>query len=294
MAKWQSHPEYPAAVLALLAELDIADRVLLPIRSLVECSLARIYWADWRRSDARDPKWTTTPGDHDEPELHRVDGWPEFGVGRVERKWSRRARLWMSWHSIDAWHVADWFVNAVSDGDEWLLNLDASGHPKKLMKCGTLDRLVHEATKGLRQRNAQAARELVLGPNDEHFVADLGAGHTLVRMLSIAALRREGALMHHCIGLGGYDPFLDDPNVLLLSVRDPDGDSLATLEVQSGYIRQFRGRGNSEPAPAVMDLVSGAAHVHGWQDWRDRPRSRDRDPGSAAILRDPPHTRRRE
>ncbi|MDE8762569.1 PcfJ domain-containing protein [Rhizobium sp. CBK13] len=297
MAKRHKQPEYSAAERALIAELDLGDRTMIPIRSLVDCSLVRLFWEDWRRSDARDPMWIATPGDHDENELHRVDGWPEYGDGTVERKWSRRARLWMSWFSIDAWHVCDWLVNAVSDGEQWLWNLDDAGHPRKLTKCGNLQRLVHEATKGLRQRNAEVARQIVLGPNDERFMHDLGVGHTLVRLCSRAALRKEGTLMHHCIGQGSYDDFLDDPDVVLASVRDPDGDPLATLEVRGGYIRQFRARANAEPSEAVKDLVAGAADTFGWQDWRDRPGYRadnqDYGPEAVVILRDLPPPRRR-
>ncbi|WP_245441658.1 PcfJ domain-containing protein [Rhizobium leguminosarum] len=297
MAKRHKHPEYRAAERALVAELDLGDRALIPIRSLVECSLVRLFWEDWKRSDARDPKWIAAPGDHEEPELHRVDGWPEYGDGTVERKWSRRARLWMSWFSIDAWHVCDWFINAVSDGEPWLWNLDDAGYPEKLMKCGNLQRLVNEATKGLRQRNADLARQIVLGPTDEHFIHDLGAGHTLVQLCSRAALRKEGALMHHCIGQGGYEDLLDDPEVLLLSVRDPEGSPLATLDIRSGYIRQFCAIANAEPSAAIKDLVVGAADAFGWQDWRDRPdfRADEQDYGHEAlvILRDLPPLRRR-
>jgi len=294
MAKRHRHPEYHAAERALLAELDLADRVMIPIRGLVECSLGRIFWHEWLRSDAKNSKWVATPGDHDEPELHRIDGWPEYGAGTVERKWSRRARLWMSWYSIDAWHVCDWLVNAVSDGESWVSNQDINGCPKKLMKCGSLKQLTQEATKGLRQRNAQAAHDIVLGPNDEHFVSDLGGGHTLVRLCSSLALRREGSIMHHCIGHGGYDLHLDDPDVLLVSVRNTDGHPLATLEIQSGFIRQFRGVANSEPSTAVKDLVAGAIHQFGWQHWRDRKEDDpDRRVEAAAALHKLPPARRR-
>lgn len=297
MAKRHNNPEYKAAERAFVGELDLGDRVMIPIRTLVECSLARIFWNDFRRSDSKDPKWVATPGDHEEPELHRIDGWPEYGSGTVERKWARRARLWMSWYSIDAWHVCDWLVNAVSDGNPWLGNLNEFGKPKKLMKCGTLEQLVREASKGLRDRDARLAREIVLGPDDEHFIADLGTGHTLVRLCSGRALRKEGAVMHHCIGQGGYDPYLDDHDVLLASVRNSDGYPLATLEIQSGFIRQFCGVSNSEPSAAVKDLVVGAAHHFGWQAWRDRRGSRADDPeygdDAVAILQDLPAASRR-
>lgn len=293
MASKYDSPEYHEAVYHLICELDIPDRVLAPIRNLVGCSLGRIFWIDWLRQDARDAEWMATPGDHEDPEWHRIDGWPERGDGATSRKWSRRAALWMQWHSIDAWHITDWLITAVADGHPWLANVDADGYPKKLMKCGSLDRLAYEATKGLRQRNL---REIILGPDDETFAFDLGAGHTLVRLTSRAALRAEGIRMHHCIGQGAYDELLDDPYVGFFSVRDQNGKPLATIEIRNGFVRQFRGPANSEPSAAVKDLVAVAIDAFGWRDWRDRPRSAcDEDYGeeALAVLRNLPPARRR-
>ncbi|PDT81859.1 PcfJ domain-containing protein [Sinorhizobium sp. BJ1] len=292
MGNKYDHPEYREAVFHLSCELDIPDRVFLPIRNLIGCSLGRIFWLDWRKQDSIDPQWMPTPGDHADPEWHRIDGWPEKGDGHIYRKWSRRAGLWMQWHSVDAWHVCDWLITAVSDAHPWLANVDDNGFPKKLIKCGNLERLVHEATKGLRKRNV---RDIVLGPEDETFVYDLGAGHTLVQLLSRAALRKEGIRMRHCIGSGGYDELLDDPRVQFFSVRDQDGKPIGTIEVRDGFLRQFRGPSNTDPAPTVMDLVAGATNSFGWRDWRDRPRSaRDEDYGeeALAVLRYLPPARR--
>ncbi|MEY9830683.1 hypothetical protein ABIA25_002498 [Sinorhizobium fredii] len=127
MANKYDHPEYREAVFHLSCELDIPDRVFMPIRNLVACSLGRIFWNDWRKQDAKDPEWMPTPGDHEDPQWHRIDGWPEQGDGHLSRKWSRRADLWLQWHSIDAWHVLDWLVSAQSDGHAWIANVDASG-----------------------------------------------------------------------------------------------------------------------------------------------------------------------
>jgi hypothetical protein len=199
----------------------------------------------------------------------------------------------MQWHSIDAWHVCDWLLTAVSDGHPWIANVGLDGHPKKLMKCGTLERLAFEATKGLRQRDI---RDIVLGPEDESFAFELGAGHTLVRLFSRAALRKEGLRMHHCVGQGAYDELLDDPDVGFFSVRDRDGKPKATLEIRDGFLRQFRGPTNAEPTDAIKDLVAPAIDAFGWRDWRDRPRSSgDEDYGEEAlvILRDLPPMRRR-
>lgn len=143
-----NHPEYREAVFRLICELDIPDRFLMPIRNLIGCSLGRVFWLFWREQDAKDPVWMATPGDHDDPEWHRIDGWPERDGNVAGRKWMRRAEVWMQWHSIDAWHICDWLITAAADGQPWIANVDASGYPKKLMKCGSLERLVLEADQG--------------------------------------------------------------------------------------------------------------------------------------------------
>lgn len=286
-------PEYREATRHLLHELDMPERVLAPIRHLVDCSLGRIFWNDWARQDAEDSEWMAAPGDQEDPEWHRIDGWPELGDGATHRKWSRRAALWMQWHSVDAWHVADWLITAVADCHPWLVNVDANGNPKKLMKCNSLECLVASATKGLRQRDL---REIVLGPEDEAFVMDLGAGHTLVQLFSRAALRAEGLRMHHCIGRGSYDDLLDDPDVGFFSVRTENGKPIATLEIRGGYIQQFRGPTNLEPTDAVKDLVAPAIDAFGWQAWRERPRTAQDEgygPEAVVILRDLPPARGR-
>lgn len=293
MANKYDHPEYREAVLHLSCELDIPDRVFVPIRNLIGCSLGRIFWLDWRKQDAVDPEWMPTPGDHADPEWHRIDGWPEKGDGHISRKWRRRADLWMQWHSVDAWHVCDWLITAVSDAHPWLANVDDNGFPKKLIKCGSLKRLVHEATKGLRQRNVQ---DIILGPEDETFVYDLGAGHTLVQLLSRAALRKEGLRMRHCIGSGGYDALLDDPGTGMYSVRNQNGKPKATLELRDGFVRQFRGPANAEPSTAVKDLVAGAEAAFGWKKWSERKKADD-DQGygdeALVVMRNLPPARRR-
>lgn len=292
MASKYDHPEYREAVFHLICELDLPDRVLLPIRNLVGCSLGRIFWLDWLKQDSIDPQWMPTPGDHPDPEWHRIDGWPENGDGHIYRKWRRRAHLWMQWHSVDAWHVCDWLITAATDAHPWLANVDDSGFPKKLIKCGSLERLVHEASKGLRQRNV---RDIVLGPEDETLVYDLGAGHMLVQLLSRAALRKEGLRMRHCIGSGGYDELLEDPDAGMYSVRDQNGKPMATLELRDGFVRQFRGPTNAEPSSAVKDLVAGAEAAFGWRKWSERKADDDQDYGDEAlvVLRDPPAVQRR-
>ena len=284
------NPEYGIARTRLVCELDVPERIFYPVRHLVGCSIVRAFYNDWLRKEAFDPEWIRVIGEHGVEEWHRIDGWPEQGGDVSRRKWEQRARLWVGWHSSDVRHVVDWLLNAQAEGHTWLGNLGADGNPKKLMKCGTLARLVHEANKGLRTRTVA---DVALGLKDEMFVADLGAGHTLVELLSPMALRKEGNIMHHCIGHSGYDWVLVDPTRYLYSVRDPDGTPLATLEIHGSAVRQFRSARNENPTAAVLDLVASVAADRGWLGLEEAARFRSYGTEAIVILENlPPACRR--
>lgn len=289
MSKY-NNPEYGIARTRLVCELDVPDRIFYPVRHLVGCSIVRVFYNAWLRQDAVDPEWLRVIEEHGGEEWHRIDGWPEQGGDVVRRKWEQRARIWVGWHSADIRHVVDWLLNAQTEGHAWLANLDGQGYPKKLMKAGSLERLVHEADKGLWARKAS---DVVLGPEDEQFVADLGAGHTLVELLSPLGLRKEGSTMRHCIGHGGYDWQLAEADRHIYSVRDPDGAPLATLEVHGSAVRQFRGPKNADPTPAVIDLVSDVACGWGWLGLEDAARGGSYGPEALVILENLPPVRRR-
>lgn len=289
MGKYDS-PEYAIARRELVCELDVPDRIFYPVRHLVGCSLVRVFYAEWLRQDVLDSEWLRVIEEHGGEEWRRIDGWPEQGGDFIRRKWAQRAQLWVGWHSADIRHVVDWLLNAQTEGHAWLANLDGQGYPKKLMKAGSLERLVHEADKGLRARKVA---DVALGPEDETFIVDLGAGHTLVELLSPMALRKEGGIMRHCVGHGGYDWQLADPAWHLYSVRDQNGAPLATLEIHGSAVRQFRGPKNADPSPAVIDLVSGIADGWGWLGLEEAARGGSYGPEALVILRDLPPVRGR-
>lgn len=290
MSKY-NNPEYGIARTRLVCELDVPDRIFYPVRHLVGCSIVRVFYNEWLRQDAVDPEWLRVIEEYGGEEWHRIDGWPEQGGDVVRRKWEQRARLWVGWHSADIRHVVDWLLNAQTEGHAWLANLGNDGYPKKLMKCGSLERLVREADKGLRARKVA---DVELGPDDEVFVADLGAGHTLVELLSPMALRKEGSRMGHCIGHGSYDWQLAETDRHLYSVRDPDGAPLATLEVHGSVVRQFRGAQNGHPPPAIIYLLADAAFTFGWLGLGEAAiGGNGYGPEAVAILGELPPVRRR-
>ena len=296
--------EFNQAFACLASELEIEQYRLWSRRELFELSLGRVYWKLWSRQDAIDPEWIEDP----RGQYQRIDGWPEQHADRSDPmirlgKWTRRAVLWAAWHYDAAQHVIDWLHVAVEEAHPWLSNLDALGRPKKLMKCGSLEQLVTEADKAMRRRRVSLdERARSLGMDDESFEMDLGAGHTLVRLLSPAALDVESARMKHCIGHGAYDERLTSPDYEYYSIRDADGRPQATLELRRARIldglawtiRQFRAASNARPDEYLADLIEPVCGERGWWGLGFVEQSTPGyGPEAAVILRDlPPPPRR--
>lgn len=238
--------EWAAAMNALLAAMDLPEHLLVPIRDLIDPGLGRVFFDFWGAE---------------------TDGSSSVDL---DETWRVRAEAWYDVYGISASHVIDWLIVARQTDQPWLRNVDERGHAKKLVKCGSLNRLIEEANNGLRHRNANA--EVALGPDDEAVIADLGVGYKLVLMISRKALRHEGRRMHHCIGYGGYDSHIDHPDLHLLSVRGPNGKPLATLEIRGSTVKQFRGPCNADPIPAVVELVAPFSDAYGWQGLEEAAR----------------------
>lgn len=198
------------------------------------------------------------------------DGSASFDRTRVH--WAGVAQRYLDENADDITHISDWLMSAWLDAYPWLLRQDDQHRPLKLMKCGTLERLVHEADKAEARLHQQSPHFLSLTSKDERYVADLGAGYTLVQLLSPAALDHESHRMRHCIGYGAYDEDLLADTARYFSVRDEDGFPRATLEIvpkdvngsQYGQIKQFQGRRNSRPDDHVVDLVHGVMESMRW------------------------------
>lgn len=272
MSKLTSHPEFGIACQEFIRDMDIPDALKLALTPLVACSLARVHFRFWLEQDVKDAEWVADPDDGPDPMWFRIDGWPERGGTNEEiltQKWRERVRLFRRWFGPDVWHVIDWLTVADGANHAWLYRLDDDGYPIKLTKCGDLDRLVAEATKGLRNRKQKIGGEIELPAGSEEWIADLGAGFTLMQMHTPTALRREGVRMHNCLRHGDYGRRLIDRAFRYFSVRGPGDIPHGTIEMHLDRAMQFAGPCNVAPAPPVFDLVSGVADGLGWQGLAD-------------------------
>lgn len=291
MGKEDREIEKATALGALARELELDALGRRLIRNLFFVSAGRLYLKFWGQKDAIDPVWYQDP----DGQYHQVDGWPERSGSPTHpavmvRKWERRAALWLAAHPTSVEHVIDWLYVAYEEQHAWIANVDALGRPKKLLKFSTMADLVAEADKWVERqaRGAIADRSKKLTRHDEVFDAALGAGYTLVRLLSPAALDVESARMRHCIGHGAYDHRLYHPDCQYYSVRDEDGQPVATVELirPRGYwvINQFSGHRNATPPDHVHDLLAGVAHARGWLTRAEYERRRQLDENLSEIV----------
>ncbi len=208
------------------------------------------------------------------------------------------------WESaLPAWrdeiHIMDWIVTSIIDAAPWLSNVDGQGRPKKLMKCSGYEDLVREADRYFAKQRGQLAK--ALGPEDEEYVADLGGGYKLVRLLTPKALDLESFRQHHCIGHGSYDERLATNWYRYLSVRDPKRRPAATIELRQEpngrwAMNQCQGKRNARPDRAIMDVLKLYSAQQKWLereywwhtvvDVRDREHDVDRIPAGVTIVGD--------
>jgi hypothetical protein len=182
-----------------------------------------------------------------------------YCVGRLCLKSSKHSADWLSeLNSIDVPHVVDWLKAAIINDDAWLKNVDDKNRPKKLMKFGSFEDVQKEADKAMLRANQQN-NDIKLIEGDEELYMQLEDGYHLVKLLTPAALDREGSQMQHCIGGGAYDEFLIEGECYFLSLRDQQGKPHATIQLHGSYIIQYQGKQNEPPKPeytsAIMPFV---------------------------------------
>lgn len=141
-------------------------------------------------------------------------------------------------------HIMDWLVASKVRQEPWLTRLDAEGRPLKLMKCGTIERLTHEADRAMERWNSRPVAAASEGAELEF---DCGGGYRVFKLVTPGALDAESSLMGHCVGNGGYDAALENGELEIYSLRDGTGKSHVTIEVETKKrrITQMMGRANT-------------------------------------------------
>lgn len=256
--------------LSMLAEeLGFEYRNHFNAHHLFVTSIGRIFLQFFSRQDTVDAEVMIHPRfGH----AAAIDGWSWTNRGNPQAylrdKWSQRISIYLSAYGHQLAHVRDWLLVAAAEAHPWIANRDSRGRPKKLMKCGSVEQLVHEADKWMRREPTAVVAQRALGPDDIRWEADLGNGFHLVRLLSPEALDAETMVLRHCIGRGSYDANLERDGYEYLSVRDSEGVPVATLEVVHGLLIQCRGHRNATPSSEVLAVVDG--YMYARADAEDR------------------------
>jgi len=236
----------------------------------------------------------------DNPELRRwAESWTPLpavadmliiSVGRIVSRHGGWQAIW-GLESVNPGaisHIVDWLTADYLAGAAWIDRVDSLGRPLKLMKCGSIERLLHEAEKAMRKRLQGAVA--ALGEGDEITVATLRDGYTVVRLMTPRALDVESKRMRHCVGHGAYDEPLERGTIEIYSLRDPDGRPLITMEVAldnltwdetegdfrtrplegSGRtVEQIQGPGNGRPPNEHLDVLRVFLARSGWSLWQE-------------------------
>jgi len=183
----------------------------------------------------------------------------EASVLRVQINESLKAGEPLPWRPSenDLRHICDWLTSAVLRNEPWLERCDGKGRPLKLMKFGSMAQILAEADKAMRKRlNDGAGASATEGIKKVH---DAGDGWSVVRLMTPEALDHEGFVMGHCVGLGAYDRAVASNFRGIYSLRDPQGKSHVTIEIDpvQERIEQIKGKQNAHPKPEYMRRLAG-------------------------------------
>lgn len=193
-----------------------------------------------------------------------------MSLGRVLNRAAKAGSNWrVLCNDSQAKHIADWLIADVKANAEWLQNTDDLGRAKKLLKFATVEQITKEADKAMLKAN-QKLGVIKLVDGDEEFFDHLSDGYYLVKLKTPAALDRESAEMQHCVGQGAYDELLENPDYMILSMRDPFGKPHATLEIENETIVQLQGKQNKPPRLDYLKMLvnyfeiekSGKFYIH--------------------------------
>jgi hypothetical protein len=135
-------------------------------------------------------------------------------------------------------HVIDYFSYIIEHSDEipkslWIRNLDRISVKDAIQKS-------EEWTKWLAERDSAGWEE------GEEIVKRTSDGFVVKRLISVAALNREGKEMQHCVG--SYADAVEDEHVTIYSLRDGSNNPHVTIEVdKEDNVQQIKGKQNNAP-----------------------------------------------
>lgn len=200
-------------------------------------------------------------------EDERVNALLDICVGRVLKRDAKRGNDWTLQYKpefVD--HIVEWLAMSCAEDAHWLGNTTPDGRPKKLLKFSTVQDVVREADEFFRKRTASVAEADVTDAVDEETVFKLSGGYRIVRLLSTTALDREGSMMGHCVGSGGYDRALKADSERFFSLRDPKNRPHVTMQVKvaTKTVYQARGKQNAYPLPKYAKMVAAFAKKEGF------------------------------
>lgn len=185
-----------------------------------------------------------------------------FCVGRILVKIKNSKRNWReAGLAVDLKDAADWLEVSLLHNEDWLLNVDDQGRPKKLLKFADLDGILKEANRAMIKR-AMHTPVIKIEDGEEVLEQVLDSGWYMVRLLTPRALDNESAEMQHCVGHGTYDTRVADGQVVILSLRDPHNKPHVTIEVdaRTNSIVQIRGKQNASPKAEYARRVRQFIH----------------------------------
>jgi hypothetical protein len=198
----------------------------------------------------------------------RVNALLDICVGRVLKKDAKRGNDWTAQYkpeSVD--HIVEWLAMSCAEDAHWLDNTTPDGKPKKLLKFSSVQDVVREADEYFRKKTANAAKVAIAQDSpDEKAVHSFDEGYRIVKLLSSTALDREGSLMGHCVGAGGYDNALKSGRAVFFSLRDPRNRPHVTMEVRIAdkKVLQARGKQNAYPIKKYAKMIEAFSKQEGY------------------------------
>ncbi|MCZ7861790.1 PcfJ domain-containing protein [Agrobacterium salinitolerans] len=197
----------------------------------------------------------------------RVNALLDICVGRILKKDARRGNDWTQQYKAETIdHIVEWLAMACAEDAHWLSNMTPEGKPKKLLKFSKVQDVVKEADEFFRKRTANAPKVTEEDSTDEKTVFKLDGGYRIVQMLSTTALDREGSLMGHCVGSGGYDTALKTEREMFFSLRDSRNKPHVTMQVRivDKKVLQARGKQNQYPVTRYAKMISAFSKQEGF------------------------------